>query len=69
MKVRFPLSGKGRKNSGTILITCLILLSTLTIYGAVLVSVVYERSLNIQLELDRIQALYLAESALSKAIK
>src|SRR3990167_8018159 len=60
-------SGKFR-NRGSILIACLIILAILTVYGGVLVSVVYERSLNISLEVDRLQALYLAEAALSKSL-
>ena len=54
---------------GSILIVCLIILSTLTIYGLVLVSAIYERSLLVRLELDRLQALYLAESALAKSLE
>src|SRR3989338_4768148 len=60
-------SGKFR-NRGSILIACLIILAILTVYGGVLVSVVYERSLNIALEVDRLQSLYLAEAALAKAL-
>ena len=61
-------NGKNRPRRGSILIACLIILATLTVYGGVLVSVVYERSLNVRLEVDQLQALYLAEAALAKAI-
>ncbi len=53
---------------GSILIVCLIILSTLTVYGAVLISVVHERSLNVSLQVERLQAIYLAEAALAKSI-
>jgi len=53
---------------GSILIVCLIILSTLTVYGAVLISVVHERSLNVSVQVERLQAIYLAEAALAKAI-
>ena len=53
---------------GSILIACLIILATLTVYGGVLVSAVYERSLNVGVEVDRLQALYLAEAALAKSL-
>jgi hypothetical protein len=53
---------------GSILIVCLIILSTLTVYGAVLISVVHERSLGVSLQVERLQAIYLAEAALSKSI-
>ena len=56
-------------NCGSILIACLIVLATLTIYGTVLVSLVYERSLLVSLENDRLQALYLAEAALAKSLQ
>ncbi|MBI4357746.1 MAG: hypothetical protein HY584_00465 [Candidatus Omnitrophica bacterium] len=56
------------KRRGSILIACLIILTTLTVYGGVLVSVVYERSLNISLEVDRLQAIYLAEAAVAKSL-
>jgi Tfp pilus assembly protein PilX len=66
MKGKTPPSGRG--SGGSILITCLILLSALSVYGAVLISVVYERSLMVQAELERMQALYLAEAALAKSL-
>ena len=62
-----PLSGP-QDDRGSILIACLIILATLTVYGGVLVSAVYERSLNIGVEVDRLQALYLAEAALAKSL-
>ena len=67
MKAKFLPNGKSPRK-GTILIACLIILSTLTVFGAILVSVVYERSLNIGLEVDRLQALYLAEAALAQSL-
>ena len=77
MKIRTRLSGDDRRFSsfsnpprrGSILIACLIILATLTVYGGVLISVVYERSLNINLEVDRLQALYLAEAGLASALQ
>ena len=59
---------KSLKRRGSILIICLIILSTLTVYGAVLISVVYERSVNVSLQVERLQSLYLAEAALAKSI-
>lgn len=69
MKEKILLSGKDGSGRGSILIACLIILSTLTIYGLVLVSAIYERSLLVSLEYDRLQALYLAEAALAKSIQ
>jgi len=40
----------------------------MAVYGAVLVSVVYERSLSVVLSMERTEALYLAEAGLAKAI-
>ena len=54
---------------GSILIACLIIIATLTIYGGVLVSAVFERSISASLEVERLQALYLAESALSRSLE
>jgi len=68
MKEKFPPIGNRRSEQGMILIACLIILSTLTVYGGVLISAVYERSLNIQLEVERLQALYLAEAGLARSI-
>jgi hypothetical protein len=68
MRVKSPASGKGHSH-GSILIVCLILISTLTVFGGVLISAVYERSIKVSLEIDRLQSLYLAEAALSKAIQ
>lgn len=63
------IKAKSRPNgNGSILITCLIILSILAVYGAVLVSVVYERSLGVALFMERTEALYLAEAGLAKAI-
>ena len=56
-------------DQGSILIVCLIILATLTVYGTVLVSSVYERSLLVSLEVDRLQALYLAEAAIAKSLE
>ena len=56
------------KRRGSILIACLIILATLTVYGGVLVSMVYERSINIRVEVDRLQSLYLAEAALARSL-
>ena len=67
MRARNRPSGSA-PSRGSILITCLILLSTLTVYGGVLVSSVYERSLRIGLEVDQLQALYLAEAALARSL-
>ena len=67
MKVKCLQNGSASRR-GTILISCLIILATLTVYGAVLVSSVYERSLLVTLECDRLQALYLAEAGLARAI-
>lgn len=67
MKEKIRPSGNSPE-TGSILIACLIILSTLTIYGAVLVSVVYERSINVSVDADRLQALYLAEAAIADAI-
>jgi len=53
---------------GSILIICLIILSTLTVYGAVLINVVNERSISVSLQVEKLQAIYLAEAALAKAI-
>ena len=53
---------------GSILIVCLIILSTLTIYGAVLISVVHERSISVSLQVERLQTIYLAEAALSRSV-
>ena len=53
---------------GSILIACLIILSVMTVYGAVLISVVYERSLGVSLSMDRTEALYLAEAGLAQAL-
>ncbi|MBI4394920.1 MAG: hypothetical protein HY583_01865 [Candidatus Omnitrophica bacterium] len=68
MKVRIPPSGKPHDERASILIVCLIILSTLTVYGGVLVSLVYERSLNVEMEVNRLQSLYLAEAGLAKAL-
>ncbi len=68
MRAKSRRSGNPSQERGSILIACLIILSTLTIYGAVLVSAVYERSIHVSTELDRIQAFYLAEAGLAKAI-
>lgn len=69
MKVKTPRNGKLRTKRGSILIVCLIILCTLTVYGGVLVSAVYERSLNVALEVNRLQAMYLAEAALAKSLQ
>jgi len=68
MKVKILPTGNPREQ-GSILITVIILLSTLTIYGAVLITVVFERSMLIHLELDRLQSLYLAEAGIAKSIQ
>ncbi len=65
---QFTKSSSHNYNRASILIVCLILISTLTVFGGVLISVVYERSLKIQLEVDRLESLYLAEAALARAI-
>lgn len=69
MLAKNRLNGNQREKRGSILIACLIILSVLTIYGAVLVSAVYERSLHVTTELDRLQAFYLAEAGIAKSIQ
>ena len=66
---RMPPPKKNSSERGSILIVCLIILATLTVYGGVLISVVYERSISASLELDRLEALYLAEAALARSLE
>ena len=56
------------QSEGTILISCIIILSLFAVYGFVLTSVVYERSLKVNLEVDRLKAYYLAEAAILKSV-
>ncbi|MBI4372477.1 MAG: hypothetical protein HY585_01970 [Candidatus Omnitrophica bacterium] len=65
MRAKTLQNGKLHAKRGSILIVCLIILSTLTVYGGVLISVVFERSLNIDMEVNRLQSLYLAEAGLA----
>ena len=58
-----------KRDRGSILIACLIIIATLTIYGTILVGSIYERSLFVSLERDRLDALYLAEAAIAKSIQ
>jgi len=62
------LNGKSSEK-GSVLIACLIILAVLTVYGGVLISTVYERSLMVSLEVERLEALYLAEAALARALQ
>ncbi|OGW79419.1 MAG: hypothetical protein A3G33_03520 [Omnitrophica bacterium RIFCSPLOWO2_12_FULL_44_17] len=67
MKDKIRQNGKSSE-TGSILIVVLIILATLAIYGGVLVSAVYERSIHVTLEEDRLQALYLADAGLAAGI-
>lgn len=74
MPAKFHPSGDVRPGkrpsgqSGTILISCVIILSLFALYGSVLVQVVHERSIKVSLEMDRLKAIYLAEAAIVQSL-
>ena len=56
------------KNKSAILITSIIILSFLSILGMSLIASLRSRAVYSQLQLDRLQALYLAEAGIFKSI-
>lgn len=59
-----PMSGE----RGVILITTIIILTFLTVLGMSLITFLFSRATQSQIQLDRVKALYLAEAGISKAI-
>ncbi len=53
---------------GTILITLLIVLSFLSVMGLSLITYLFSRLSKVQLEADRLKAMYLAEAGLARAV-
>ncbi len=68
MRGKRPASGKSRRaEAGVALITTIILLLMLGSFGAALNGMVHSRLLSATLEVDRLQAAYLAEAGLARA--
>jgi hypothetical protein len=53
---------------GSILIIVILIMSTLSVFGGLLLGMVYDRFLNYELEADRAKALYIAEAGVSYSI-
>lgn len=69
MRARSPASGDRRRHSrGVSLITTVILLMFLGALGMALISAVYARLTAEMVEVDRLQAQYLAEAGLAQAL-
>ena len=66
MRIKPPALGETR--SGVALITVVILLMFLGALGAALISVVYARLSAVTLEVDRLQAQYLAEAGIARGL-
>lgn len=66
MRIRLPAPGESR--SGIALITVLLVLMFLGAMGGALISVVYARLAAVTLEVDRLQAQYLAEAGLAQGL-
>lgn len=64
MRIRSPASGE----RGIALLTTVILLLTLGAVGVALTAMVSNRLTSVTLEVDRLQAVYLAEAGLARAI-
>ena len=64
MRPKNPATG----NAGVALITTVILLLMLGAIGAALIGMVYARLMSVTLEVDRLQAAYLAEAGLARSL-
>ena len=68
MRGRSPASGDRRGERGIALITTVILFLMLASLGAAIIGMVHARLLSVTLEVDRLQAAYLAEAGLARAV-
>lgn len=68
MRARSPASGRRRAVRGVALLTLVILLTFLGSLGASLIAMVYARLIQVTLEIDRLQAQYLAEAGQAQAL-
>ncbi len=60
--------GLGRSQRGVILITTIVIFTFLTVLGMSLITFLFSRGTQSQIQLDRVKALYLAEAGIAKAI-
>ncbi len=69
IRERYRISGSRLANQkGAVLLIALIALVSLSMFGAVLVSMVFWRSEMMVLDYDRLKAFYIAEAGISQAI-
>ncbi len=69
MKAKIPRLGKKiNSEKGATLLLALIVMMTLSIIGGALLTLIFTRSITVQLGYDRLRAMYLAEAAFSKAL-
>lgn len=65
MKEKCPVIGKEK---GSVLLTTIIILSFLSVLAMSLAAFLFSRQLSERLQIDRLQALYLAEAGIAKSI-
>lgn len=68
MQGRSPVLGRKKNNKASVLITTVIVFAFFSTIGLALIALLYSHVTSIQLESDRLKAMYLAEAGIAQAL-